>query len=61
MMKSWKYQSACLDTLNDTIRSELAGHPGEEQGLSEVDYGPLWYRGLTSNPVYQMQQPPVGL
>ncbi|MCG8412931.1 MAG: metallophosphoesterase [Pseudomonadales bacterium] len=41
-----------LETINDTIRSELAGNLGEEQGLSEVDYGPLWYRGLAQNPVY---------
>lgn len=41
-----------LDTINDTIRSELAGNLGEEQGLSEVDYGPLWYRGLAQNAVF---------
>ncbi len=44
-----------LDTINATIRDELGGNLGEEQGLSEVDYGPLWYRGLAQNPEYMEQ------
>ena len=38
-----------ITTLNDQIRSELAGGLGEDPGLSEIQYGPLWYRGLATN------------
>ena len=42
-----------LDTINTTVRHELEGNLGEEPGMSEVEYGPLWYRGLAMNPEYQ--------
>ena len=44
-----------LDSINAKIRDELSGNLGEEPGLSEIDYGPLWYRGLAQNPEYAEQ------
>ena len=35
--------------INDRIRAELSGEMGEEPGLSEMETGPLWYRGLAQN------------
>jgi len=35
-----------LYEVNETVRTELGGALGEEPGLSEVEDGPLWYRGL---------------
>lgn len=38
-----------ITDINDQIRTELAGAPPEEPGLSEIPGGPLWYRGLAIN------------
>lgn len=38
-----------ISAINDQIRHELNGGLGEEQGLSEKEDGPLWYRGLAVN------------
>ena len=38
-----------MDAINQQIQVELGGELGEEQGLSELEEGPLWYRGLAQN------------
>lgn len=42
--------SKSLEDINTEIQDELGGNIGEEKGLSERDSGPLWYRGLATNP-----------
>jgi hypothetical protein len=38
-----------ITEINEQIRHELNGGLGEERGLSEIETGPLWYRGLATN------------
>jgi hypothetical protein len=38
-----------ITEINEKIRTELGGALSEEPGLSEIQAGPLWYRGLATN------------
>jgi hypothetical protein len=45
-----KYASWTLDTINDSVREELADFAKLNGGVATDQDGPLWYRGLAESP-----------